>query len=123
MKQAFLKAPFQVEIREVPVPPLGDDEVLVQVKACGVREVPAAVVKKTRRQRGRAHVNGNAKAAKGGAGAKADGSAARKDICASRGRQLLHLTVALHYGKAGKAHTSLKLSLTKMLKLRFCGFR
>lgn len=36
MKQAFLKAPFQVEIRETALPRLGDDEALISVKACGL---------------------------------------------------------------------------------------
>ncbi len=36
MKQAFLKAPFQVEIRDTALPRLGDDEALISVKACGV---------------------------------------------------------------------------------------
>ena len=36
MKQAFLKAPYIVEIRDVPLPPLGDDEVMIDVRACGV---------------------------------------------------------------------------------------
>ena len=36
MKQAFLKAPFLVEIRNTELPPLGEDEALVGIKACGV---------------------------------------------------------------------------------------
>lgn len=36
MKQVFLKAPFQVEIRDTALPRLGDDEALISVKACGV---------------------------------------------------------------------------------------
>ena len=36
MKAAYLKAPFQFDVREVSLRPLLDDEVLVQVKACSV---------------------------------------------------------------------------------------
>ncbi|MBQ9409963.1 MAG: alcohol dehydrogenase catalytic domain-containing protein [Clostridia bacterium] len=36
MKQAFLKAPFIVEIRDVELPALAADEALIAVKACGV---------------------------------------------------------------------------------------
>jgi L-iditol 2-dehydrogenase len=36
MKQAFLKAPWQVEIRDVEPPIPGDDEALIDVKACGI---------------------------------------------------------------------------------------
>lgn len=36
MKQAFLKAPFQVEIREVELPAIKENEVLISVKACGI---------------------------------------------------------------------------------------
>ncbi|MBT9150853.1 MAG: Sorbitol dehydrogenase [candidate division WS2 bacterium] len=36
MKAAFVKVPFQFEIREVEIPRPGDDEILVKVKACGV---------------------------------------------------------------------------------------
>lgn len=36
MKQAFLKAPYQVEIRDIPSPIINDDEVLIQIKACGI---------------------------------------------------------------------------------------
>lgn len=36
MKQAFLKAPFQVEIREVELPEIKEHEVLISVKACGI---------------------------------------------------------------------------------------
>lgn len=36
MKAAYLKAPFQFDVREVALRPLLDDEVLVQVKACSV---------------------------------------------------------------------------------------
>ena len=36
MKRAFLKAPYQVEIRDVTLEPLGADEVILDVKACGV---------------------------------------------------------------------------------------
>lgn len=36
MKQAFLKAPYQVEIRETLLPELKDNEVLIDIKACGI---------------------------------------------------------------------------------------
>ena len=36
MKQAFLKAPFLIEIRDVPKPRPAADEALIRVKACGV---------------------------------------------------------------------------------------
>ena len=36
MKQAFLKAPFTVEIRDVETPSIKEDEVLIEVKACGI---------------------------------------------------------------------------------------
>ena len=36
MKRAFLKAPYQVEIRDVELEPMGVDEVILDVKACGV---------------------------------------------------------------------------------------
>ena len=36
MKQAFLKAPFLIEIRDVPVPEIKSDEALIRVKACGL---------------------------------------------------------------------------------------
>ena len=36
MKQAFLKAPFQVEIRDTELPRIKEDEVLIAVKACGI---------------------------------------------------------------------------------------
>ena len=36
MQQAFLKAPFQVEIRETQLRPLQADEVLLDIKACGI---------------------------------------------------------------------------------------
>lgn len=36
MKAAYIKAPMQVEIREVPLPPLGDDSVLIRIAACGI---------------------------------------------------------------------------------------
>ena len=35
MKSTYLKAPFQFEQRDVPVPEVGADEVLIKVKACG----------------------------------------------------------------------------------------
>ncbi len=36
MKFAYLKAPFVVEIRDLPPEPVGDDDVLLRIKACGV---------------------------------------------------------------------------------------
>ncbi|MBD3323164.1 alcohol dehydrogenase catalytic domain-containing protein, partial [candidate division KSB3 bacterium] len=36
MKAAYVKVPFEVEVREIPVPELGPEEVLVKVSACGV---------------------------------------------------------------------------------------
>ena len=36
MKFAYLNAPFAVEIRDVPLGPVGEDDVLLRVKACGV---------------------------------------------------------------------------------------
>lgn len=36
MKAAYVKVPFEVDLREVPVPEIGVDEVLVKVSACGV---------------------------------------------------------------------------------------
>lgn len=36
VKQAFLKAPFQVELREVELPEIKEHEVLISVKACGI---------------------------------------------------------------------------------------
>ncbi len=36
MKAAYVKSPFQVEIREFDTRELGGDEVLIQVKACGI---------------------------------------------------------------------------------------
>ena len=36
MKRAFLKAPFTVEIRDVEREPMGPDEVVLKVMACGV---------------------------------------------------------------------------------------
>ena len=36
MKQAFLKAPWLVEIRDTEPPIIGDDEALIDVKACGI---------------------------------------------------------------------------------------
>lgn len=36
MKAAYVKSPFQVEIREFEIRELTDDEVLIQVKACGI---------------------------------------------------------------------------------------
>ena len=35
MKSTYLKAPFQFEQRDVPVPEVGADEVLIKIKACG----------------------------------------------------------------------------------------
>jgi len=36
MKAQIVRAPFQMEYAEVPVPAIGDDEVLVKVKVCGI---------------------------------------------------------------------------------------
>lgn len=36
MKAAFVKVPFQVEIRDIPMPEIGPEEVLIRVKACGI---------------------------------------------------------------------------------------
>jgi L-iditol 2-dehydrogenase len=36
MKAAYVKVPFRVEMRDVPVPAIGPDEVLVRVAACGI---------------------------------------------------------------------------------------
>ena len=36
MLQAFMKAPFIVELREVELPELGADEALIDVRACGI---------------------------------------------------------------------------------------
>jgi L-iditol 2-dehydrogenase len=36
MKAAYVRVPFKTELREVPMPELGADEVLVRVSACGV---------------------------------------------------------------------------------------
>ena len=36
MKQAFMKAPDLVEIREVEIPPLKADEALIDIRACGI---------------------------------------------------------------------------------------
>ena len=36
MKAAYVKVPFSVEIRDIPIPQLAGDEVLVRVSACGV---------------------------------------------------------------------------------------
>ena len=36
MKQAFLKAPYQVEIRDTDLPALGVGEALIDIKACGI---------------------------------------------------------------------------------------
>lgn len=36
MKQAFLKAPYQVELRDVELPEMKEDEVMIAVKACGI---------------------------------------------------------------------------------------
>jgi len=36
MKAAYIKAPMKVEIREVDLPPVGDDDVLIRVMACGI---------------------------------------------------------------------------------------
>ncbi len=36
MKAQVVRAPWQMEYCELPVPPIGDDEVLVKVRACGI---------------------------------------------------------------------------------------
>ncbi|MBR4234553.1 MAG: alcohol dehydrogenase catalytic domain-containing protein [Clostridia bacterium] len=36
MKQAFLKAPYKVEIRDTEIPELDDDGALIDVRACGI---------------------------------------------------------------------------------------
>ena len=36
MKTAYIKAPFQVEFREVPLRALKDNELLVRVELCGI---------------------------------------------------------------------------------------
>lgn len=36
MKAAFVKSPFQFEVRDVPLRDITPDEVLVKIKACGV---------------------------------------------------------------------------------------
>ena len=36
MKQAFLKAPYLVEVRDVQMPSLAEDEALIDVRACGI---------------------------------------------------------------------------------------
>jgi L-iditol 2-dehydrogenase len=36
MRAAFIRVPFEVQLREVPIPDLGPEEVLVRVSACGV---------------------------------------------------------------------------------------
>ena len=36
MQAAFVKAPYQFELREVPIPAIKEDWALIQVKACGV---------------------------------------------------------------------------------------
>ena len=36
MLSHYLKAPFQFEQREIPIPEVGPDDVLIKVKACGV---------------------------------------------------------------------------------------
>jgi L-iditol 2-dehydrogenase len=36
MKAAYIKVPFKVQLREIPVPEIGPNEVLVRVSACGV---------------------------------------------------------------------------------------
>ena len=36
MKQAFLKAPYMVEVRDVALPEPGEDEAVIEVKACGI---------------------------------------------------------------------------------------
>jgi D-arabinose 1-dehydrogenase-like Zn-dependent alcohol dehydrogenase len=34
MKAAYLKAHYQFELRDVPIPHIGEDDVLLKVKAC-----------------------------------------------------------------------------------------
>lgn len=36
MKAAYVKVPFEVELRDIPVPDIGPDEVLVRTTACGI---------------------------------------------------------------------------------------
>jgi L-iditol 2-dehydrogenase len=36
MKAAYVKSPWQFEVRDVTLRPMGDDEVIVEVKACGI---------------------------------------------------------------------------------------
>ena len=36
MKAQIVKAPYQMEYTEVPVPEINDDEVLIKVKVCGI---------------------------------------------------------------------------------------
>ena len=36
MKAAFVEVPFRVEFRDVPIPAIGPEEVLVRVRACGI---------------------------------------------------------------------------------------
>lgn len=36
MKSVFVKKPFQFDVREIPIPPLGPHDVQVRVKACGL---------------------------------------------------------------------------------------
>ena len=38
MKFAYLNAPFQVEIRDIPLEPIGDDEVLLRIKEMCIRD-------------------------------------------------------------------------------------
>lgn len=36
MRAAFIKAPYQVEVREVPIPEVSDEWALIKVEACGI---------------------------------------------------------------------------------------
>ena len=36
MKAAFVRVPFEVEIKDIPIPKIGPDEVLVKVACCGI---------------------------------------------------------------------------------------
>ena len=36
MKAQIVKAPYEMEYTEVPVPEISDDEVLIKVKVCGI---------------------------------------------------------------------------------------
>ncbi len=36
MRAAYVRVPFQVELRDIPIPEIGPEEVLVKVLACGI---------------------------------------------------------------------------------------